>query len=213
MRKETDSVVNSSAKKRSALAAVYLPGSYGDCTDSGPGIIFRERRGLSIVHIAGDGTDQGFAHAVKRETGCPLPSQANTATTNGDCSILWLAPDRWLTVSTRHGEGLLEERFRLSLATGSAAITDVSNGRTVIHITGGQVRDLLAKGCPVDLHSSVFGPGVCAGTSLLQITVVIHNVDDVTFDVYVARTLAQSLWEWLTEGAAEFGYRVDPIHD
>jgi sarcosine oxidase subunit gamma len=204
-------MANSTAHKRSALAAAYLPGTYG--ADTGPGVIFCERRDLNIVHIAGDSADQAFAHAVKTETGCLLPETANTAAASGDCAVLWLAPDRWLVVSARHGEGLLAERFRLSLATGSAAITDVSNGRTVIRMTGAHIRDLLAKGCPVDLHANVFGPGSCAGTSLLAITVLIHAIDDATIDVYVARGLAQSLWEWLSESAAEFGYRVDPLGD
>jgi len=204
-------MASSPAHKRSALAAAYLPGSYGSGGDEAPGIIFQERRGLSIVHIAGDSADQAFVHAVKTETGCALPEAANTAAASGECSVLWLAPNRWLVISSRHGEGLLAERFRLSLSSGSAAITDVSNGRTVLRITGDHVRDLLAKGCPVDLHPKVFGPGTCSGTNLLAITVLIHAVNDATMDVYVARGLAQSLWEWLTEGAAEFGYRVDSV--
>ena len=198
------------AKKRSALVAAYLPDIYGAIGEDGPGIMLVERCDLNVVHIAGDATDQAFAHAVKTETGCPLPTEANTATVISECTVLWLAPDRWLVVSARHGEGLLKERFRMSLASGSAALTDVSNGHTVIQISGARVRELLAKGAPIDLHPSVFGPDQCAGTNLLQISVLLHCVETNVFHVYVARGFAQSLWEWLTEGAAEFGYRVDP---
>jgi sarcosine oxidase gamma subunit len=31
-----------------------------------------------------------------------------------------------------------------------------------------------------------------------------------SFDLYVYRGFALSFWEWLTEAAAETGYRVDP---
>lgn len=197
------------AKKRSALMAAYLPGLYGANGKDGPGIELVERSPLNVVHIAGDTADQAFVHAVKTETGCPLPTKANTAATSNQCTVLWLAQNRWLVVSTRHSEGLLEERFRLALASGSAALTDVSNGHTVIRISGVRARELLTKGAPIDLHPSVFGADRCAGTHLLQITVVLHCVEVDVFDVYVARSFAQSLWEWLTEGAAEFGYRVN----
>ncbi len=201
------------ADKRSALAAAYLPGSYGASGERGPGVVLRELRGLNVVHIAGDASDKAFAAAVRTETGCALPTEPNTAAVAGsECTVLWLAPERWLVVSARHGEGLLEERFRLALASGSAAVTDVSSGRTVIRVSGRRARELLAKNCPIDLHERAFTAGGCAGTNALQIAVLLHALDSDTIDVYVARGFAQSLWEQLTEGAAEYGYRVDPAH-
>ena len=33
--------------------------------------------------------------------------------------------------------------------------------------------------------------------------------DGEAFDLYIPYTFAQTVWEWLLEAAAEFGYRVD----
>jgi len=199
------------AMTRSALAAHYRPGTYGADTGGHPGVFLTERRGLALVHLAGDAADGAFAHGVKTETGCALPIEPGTASEDGQGSaVLWLAPDRWLAVSARHGGGLLEERLRLGLGQGTVAITPVTSGRTVIRVAGARSRDLLAKGCPVDLHPDHFQPGLCAGTLIGPFTVVIHCVEPHAFDVFVARSFARDFWHWLREGAAEFGYRVEP---
>ena len=49
------------------------------------------------------------------------------------------------------------------------------------------------------LHGGIHG--TCAD--------IVDALDDSgSFDLYCARSYAQSLWHWLTEAAAEFVYRV-----
>jgi hypothetical protein len=54
------------------------------------------------------------------------------------------------------------QRLRQALANCFAAVTEVSGGQTVILLRGDSVRDMLAKGCPLDLHARVFGIDRCA---------------------------------------------------
>jgi sarcosine oxidase subunit gamma len=42
----------------------------------------------------------------------------------------------------------------------------VSGGQTTLHLHGSHVRDVLAKGCPIDFHPRVFGIGQCAQSHL-----------------------------------------------
>lgn len=200
-------MVKSPAQKRSAIEKAYTPGRHGNPAGSEPGIVFVERRNLSIAHIVDKSGSQTIAQVVKKETGCALSDKANTATTNGACSVLSLAPGRWLAVSAVHDEGTLAGALRNS----GTVVNDIGGGRTVIRISGRRVRDLLAKGCPVDIHPCVFGPDACAATDLLHIPVIIHNLDYYSYDVYVSLSYALSLWEWLTDGAGEFGYQVDKV--
>ena len=92
----------------------------------------------------------------------------------------------------------------------AAAVNDVGQGRLVLRLTGPRVRDILAKGCPLDLHASAFPTGHCAESLIGHIGVTIDCTADETFDLYVNRSYAAFFWEWLTRAAMEYGYRVLP---
>jgi sarcosine oxidase gamma subunit len=63
-----------------------------------------------------------------------------------------------------------------------------------------------------DLDTSVFPVGTSAPTALHRIGVIIHLVDnEPTFDIYVYRGFAVSLWEILLTTALEFGCEVLPM--
>jgi sarcosine oxidase subunit gamma len=194
-------------ERRSALAEVHRPGTYGAAAPDGPGVAISERRPLAIVHVAGDAP--AFVEAVKQVAGIEPPLAPNTAAQGADCAVLWLAPDRWLVVSAKRTP---EELARaLAAAVGdTGAVTDVSSGSTVFRLAGARVRDALAKGCPLDLDASVFRPGCCAGTLIGPVNALLQAVDEGRIDLYVARGFGLHVWEWLIDAAAEYGYRVEP---
>ena len=199
-------------ERRSALAGVYEVGAFGAESPDGPGIGLAERRPPAVIHLAGDPAGGAFLDAVAGHLGTPPPVEPNTVAEGTDCSILWLAPRRWLVVSSRRSPQDLEGSLRAALGDVSAAVTDVSNGRTVIRVSGRATRELLAKGCPLDFHGRRFRPGDCAQSNLGQIATLFHAVGDDRIDIYFARAFAVSLWEWLTDAAAEFGFRVtEPV--
>lgn len=196
-------------ERRSALAGVTAGGVFG-AADGGPGLIIAERRGLAILHLAARSGDADFAAAVEAAAGAPPPKVPNTAAETNRATVLWLAPDRWLLVAPGDDPGGLEETLR-ARAPG-CAVVDVSHGRTVLRLHGSAVRAVLAKGCPVDLHSRVFGPGHCAQSHLGPVNGLVHALGGgKAIDVYVARGLAVSFWEWLTEAAAEYGYVTEAM--
>ena len=197
-------------QRRSALIEAYRTGTFGATPEDGPGIQLAERRGLAVIHLAGPGGDEAFRAAVKGCLGCAAPVIPNTTATAGDRRLLWLAPTRWLVVSTRERPADLVSGLSAALADLSGAVTDVSSGRTVIRVMGRNARDLLAKGCPLDFHSSRFKPGDCAQSALGAVNVLLHATDDgAAIDLYCARGFALSTWEWLTDAAGEFGTRID----
>lgn len=194
-------------ERRSALAEVYRPGTYGAARAEGPGVVIAERRPLAIVHVAGPA--DAVAGGLRQATGAEAPRTPDTAGEGADCTVLWLAPDRWLVVSAKRTPADLTRALETALGT-SGAVTDASSGRTAVRLSGARAPDLLAKGCPLDLHPSVFKSGHCAQSLLGPVNVLLHAVDDSRVDLYVARAFALHLWEWLTDAAAEYGYRVEP---
>jgi sarcosine oxidase subunit gamma len=90
-----------------------------------------------------------------------------------------------------------------------AAVVDQSDARLVLRLSGPRVRDVLAKGVPVDLHPKAFKPGDVASTLVAYVGVQIDMLDDApTYQLMAPRSMAGTLWSWLAASAAEFGYDV-----
>lgn len=140
------------------------------------------------------------ADAVGLAVGLDLPREANTATTHGDLTALWLGPDEWLLTGPPGSAAGLEERIT---GAGAEAVTDVSAARTVLRLTGPRARDLLAHGCALDLHPRVFGPGRCAQTMLARAQVVLVARED-GFRILVRSSFTGYLTQWLRDAATEY---------
>jgi sarcosine oxidase subunit gamma len=115
--------------------------------------------------------------------------------------VLWLGPDEWLVAG---GSADLPERLRAALAGVHAAVVELSASRAVFELTGPAARDVLAKGCALDVHPRAFGPGQCAQTGLARAAVILEQVDAApTFRIFVRRSFARYLATWLADAAAE----------
>ena len=185
-------------------------GVFGASRESGPGVVFTERRGLTLIHLAGRPSHAGFLEAASAALSLNLPLEPNTVTRGEGLTVFWLAPTRWLVESESIPPEALEARLCEAI-TGSGAVTDVSGGRIAVRLGGADSRALLAKDCPLDLHPRVFRAGTCAQSVLAQVSMLIHPLaDGERFDLYGARSYSVHLWQWLIHAAAEFGYRVAP---
>jgi sarcosine oxidase subunit gamma len=179
------------------------------------GVRLAERPGRGKIDLRGDPHARGFMAAVGRALDLLLPSEPCTSAARDQLGALWLGPDQWLlTCPAGDVPGLLAS-LREALAGVHAAITDVTDGRVAFHIAGPSAREVLAKGCPLDLHARAFPPGRCAQSLLAKAPVLIHLVDDHPeqgpgFDVYVARSFAHYLWTWLEDAGREYGVLIEP---
>ena len=119
----------------------------------------------------------------------------------------WAGPDQYFVVAQGRGEGALYRELKAAL-DGIASVSDQSHGRVIIRIEGPKVRNVLAKGTPVDLHADEFAVGKSALTQMAHVGVHLTRVGDDAFELSVFRGFAESFWEWITSQAEEFGYMV-----
>jgi sarcosine oxidase, subunit gamma len=91
------------------------------------------------------------------------------------------------------------------LPLGGAA-ADVSAQRIGLRLTGPRVRDVLAKGCSIDLHPLVFRRGSSAQTMLGLAGIIVLALSDAGDDyvVLVRSSFAGYLADWLLDAALEF---------
>jgi sarcosine oxidase subunit alpha len=154
---------------------------------SGPAVQLRELPFLPQFNLRGN---------ADAELGFPLPGEPNTVTASGDRTALWLGPDEWLLV----GPGPEPQ---------AGTAVDVSANRTTIELRGPNARDVLMKGCSLDLHPRAFGPGRCAQTALARAAIVLHQAsDEPAYRILVRCSFAEYLAEWLMDAASEFGRPV-----
>ena len=188
----------------SALHGHVQPGTFGAEGPGRPGVTLQEQRSVALMQI--NGTPPG---AVLEQVLKPLALTApsvNHAAIGETAQILWTGADQWLVASSDlPPEALLEALAGASQET-SMTFTDLSHARTVVRVGGTMARELLAKGCPLDVDA--LEPGDCASSLLGPFSIVLHCRDRGEFDTYVFRSFGLAMWEWLTDEAAEFGYEV-----
>ncbi|MDT0566073.1 sarcosine oxidase subunit gamma family protein [Streptomyces sp. DSM 3412] len=146
------------------------------------------------------------ADAVGLALGLPLPLEPNTVARAGELTALWLGPDEWLLVGPPGGGRELESRIREAAGEEPVSVTDVSAQRTTVLVAGTGARELLAHGCPLDLHPRAFGAGRCAQTTLArtQVVLVAREEPSAGFWVLVRSSFAGYLADWLLDAATEY---------
>lgn len=194
---------SAASSPRSWIAHVLAPGRHGAAGDAPLSIT--ERR-VSVAQVATrKGRETELAGAVKAAFGSEPPAAGRTLL-QGDITTVWIAPGTWLVIEPWKSEGALAQRLEARLGQ-AASIADQTYGKAVIRLSGARAREVLAKGCRIDLHPRVFGPGSSTVSPIAHINAVLIQVDATpSFDLVLPATLAESLLHWLKESAAEFGF-------
>jgi sarcosine oxidase subunit gamma len=173
------------------------------------GLILAELVVPGLINLRGRPSDTAFLAAAGSVLDCRLPVNPNTVQTAGDLTVLWLGPDEWLLLTPPGAETAIIARLRKALTGIHAAVTDVSGNHARLRLAGDRARDVLAKGCSLDLHPRRFQPGQCAQTLILRCGVILHQIDHrPSYDLLPRRSFAEYLWMWLSDAMLENGGRV-----
>jgi methylglutamate dehydrogenase subunit D len=136
---------------------------------------------------------------------------APTRAEGQNIAVLGLGPGAWLATSSGGRDGLAVQ-LRAVLAE-SASVTELSAAYALLRVTGAQVRDMLAKLFPIDLHPRVFGVGGVVRSVAAHVTVLLWRLEDQgahsVFELAVPRSSTDSLHCALSLSAAEFGFESD----
>lgn len=188
-------------------AVEHLAGAMEEASLSGErGVALRELRCLAQVDLRADVRDARAAGRLAAALGSPLPTKPNTTAGGEPWSTLWLGPDEWLVVGPEGDELRIERALRAALADAHGSVVDVAANRTTLELRGPLAREVLAKGCALDLHPRRFRAGDCAQTALARAQIVLRQVDDEPrYWILVRCSFAPYLVEWLIDAMAEYG--------
>lgn len=164
---------------------------------TGGGIAIAEVPFLAQVDVRVDP-----AHASRLPS--PPPLEPNTWSSAGDREALWLGPDEWLVVGPPGAAPAIVAELEAALDGAHRSVVDVSAGRAAVELRGEGSRDLLSKGCSLDLHPRSWKPGMCAQSLLARVPVILQERADAT-RVFVRPSFADYLVDWLVDAAGAAG--------
>lgn len=174
------------------------------------GIRLSEIRDVGKIDLRGDPGDRAFMGAVGRTLDLLLPTEPCQSTVQGDVTAFWIGPDQWLITCPKDKVPAISDKLDEATSSTACSITDISSARTVLRIAGPDALDVLAKGCPLDLHPRSAKPGYVTGSVLAKITVLIHLREADVVDFYLGRSFTDYLWSWLEEAGMDCGLIIEP---
>ena len=198
-------------KPTSPLRTVLHAGRHGEKAGAA-GVKLVELTGFDLTQVmARRGRWEETVAAAQAFFGVAAPD-IPLAVTGSDATLIWSGPHQFLALWPAGYDADSQERLAGAFA-GVASLSEQSDGRAMIRISGPRARDTLAKICSLDLHPSVFPVGAAATTSIDHTAVNLwRGADDAegnaVFDMLVFSTFAGSLWHMMLDHAAEYGVDV-----
>lgn len=163
----------------------------------GASVVLGEVRGFSLVQVAAfPNTGPALAQAVEETLGT-LPEKAGQSSVIRN-RLLFRTGSEQFWVVTEENEDLTEALQR-AVRADVGTVTSLSHSRTRIFVEGPGARQVLGTGIAIDLNPLHFPVGAVALTGAHHTPVVLHRVGAERYELYVLRTFAVWIWDWLTD--------------
>lgn len=209
---------------RDALEAATVTGSRA--------VAVREVPFLNMVGVRVD-PESDMAQRLSAITGLRWPARhgAVEGTAEGT-AVLWQGPDEFLVVSQdavelpaalvdgpADDDGALPtistHPLTVELAEAMAGtdargqVVDLSANRTTLELSGPSAREVLEKGCPLDLHPRSFPVNTAVSTTLGPVQLVLWRCAEQTWRLMPRASFAQFVADWLLDAMTEFA--AEPV--
>jgi len=187
-------------RRRSPLSEFAVDG--GPARYGRNGVTLTEKTGIAILSVMAGRHAAQAEDLVQSALGFAPPRLAN-----GVAGIFpfcaWMSAKHWHVLCPETQCADLLASLTRTLAGVTALVSDKSHGYSLIELAGHSSRTLLAEGCPLDLHASVFAPGQGA-RSLLAMTPIhiLQTTDAPTYWITVDQADAHVPWRWLVDAAS-----------
>ena len=164
-----------------------------------------EVRGCALLQAAAFAdTVKELDRAVRSVLGVDLPTRIDTPVHADGCCVFKVGREQFW-IAGPQDTWVASLRNAVPVAIGST--TPLSHGRKRLFIEGAAAREVLAKGIALDLHPDEFRRDACALTGLQGTPILLHRTGPERYELYVPRTFAHWIWEWLTDAVLPLGYR------
>ncbi|MEM5386818.1 hypothetical protein VSR68_24965 [Paraburkholderia phymatum] len=142
--------------------------------------------------------------AVTAAIGCAVPPLVNAGAESDGLRVMRVAPRR-VRICAPCGDRRLDS-LRGLLDPSIGVVTELGHSRELLRLSGPGVRHLMSVLMPIDFSEAAFALHAIAQSHVHHVPVLAMAVLDddgaEAFDLYVSRTFAKSIEEWITARGA-----------
>jgi len=157
---------------------------------------------MDIIQIAAVRGRARELERITRERGLQLPALGRAAL-GPEQLVLCVRPERWLLVAPPASPGAGAQLWHTACGHAGAAL-DLSCALSALHLAGPAVREMLGRGCRLDLDPDAFPAGAAAATIIAQVSVILAAVPSGVLLLAPSST-ARHVRAWLCGVARPFG--------
>jgi len=168
-------------------------------------ILIEELPFMGKINLQGSSKNKEFLNNASSVLEVLMPLEPNTKIQNEKFQVMWLSPNEWL-ISFFDNNNFDEVMNRLNdeLNFKNTSITDVSENKTIIRISGSNVTILLRKFMVLDLENILFNNSKVAQTIFVKIPILIirnHKEGfEESYDIHLNRSHTAYLRDLLVDG-------------
>ena len=158
-----------------------------------------------VIKINLRGKKREFLTNVGKNLNMILPTEANTSSMSDKLTAIWLSPDEWMIVSNEivnkdtNKHELYEMLFNSISKTNLGAVIDITDQFVQLELKGKKIYDLFSSGSPFNFNEFKERKGSTTQTLLNNIDVIIHNKDQNYVNLFVRRSFANHLFDWMND--------------
>ena len=145
--------------------------------------------------------DPDIASRLEAAAGFALTQPINRLVGDSKMSMR-LGPDEWLLVALEQEAEAITLELKEALGSHLHSLVDITHCNIALTLTGSRAVDVLNTGCPLDLHPSMFPPGMSTRTVFAKCEIILARMpDDTAFRLECWRSFGRYLEGFLRNSA------------
>ena len=187
----------------SALNNIHNKGFYGNYENQNKEELIKicEGKSLLIVQIV-QYKNISSTTEIKID-GLNLTDEVLSVNSNDDTRILWNGPKNWLLISTK--KDLIKD-IKQSFKEENFAVTDLSHSKAIIELQGKNLKEILKKGCPINVNELKKNNSFNSIFHNIAVTVDIIDDNPEKIRILALRSFGESLYHSITDACLEYGF-------
>ena len=175
------------------------------------GIDFKELSNVPKINLRGQSNDKNFMISVSKILNTLLPTEPNISIINDDTKVMWLSPNEWLVQILKKNK--FKEIFtnlQSTLNPENTAVTDLTENRTILNISGHNLYTLLAKFMVIDLDQNLRKETAVVQSLFIKVPVlIVRNHKDnekPNIDIHTNRSHTNYVFNLLVDGTRNLDF-------
>ena len=163
---------------------------------------------VNKINLRLDPNNNDYMSSCGKILGAVLPTKPNTYVQNEKVKIIWLGPDEWMVINDQENELFI--KLKNELGDIEASVTNISENRTIIRLSGKKIITLLSKFLVLDLEKNLGTQSSCAQTLFVKVPILLVRNDDnkqiPVIDIFTNRSHANYIYNLLVDGTKNLDF-------